>query len=347
MDSSPFFRVRVPGKTFLVGEYLALSQGPSIVMTTAPCFEFSWSSESPPQVRPMKGDLDSRKSFHSESPAGRWLGLHDSGAPFIQFKDPFLGRGGFGASTAEFIGAWIYRRWLDDPSSLPLGPVVSHLGDHLERVMPMWSSERLGPSRFRDILNDYLSTFRDANAKGSGADLVSQIAGGLAVWDARSDEMRRFRWPFSELGVTLYMTGKKQATHEHLAQVGPLDRAVEVDMRFWVEEAIQSLALEDADRLTASVRGFGKVLGETGRVADHSKKLLAELADCSGVRAAKGCGAMGSDVILVMHDRSAVRDLHEFQERNALVLAATDANLWTEGVVIESVGIESAPGGRQ
>ena len=95
------------------------------------------------------------------------------------------------------------------------------------------------------------------------------------------------------------------------------------------------------------MRGFGKVLGETGRVADHSKKLLAELADCSGVRAAKGCGAMGSDVILVMHDRSAVRDLHQFQERNALVLAATDANLWTEGVVIESVGIESAPGGRQ
>ena len=29
----------IPAKTFLVGEYLALTGGPSIILTTTPCFE--------------------------------------------------------------------------------------------------------------------------------------------------------------------------------------------------------------------------------------------------------------------------------------------------------------------
>ena len=274
-------RVLIPGKTFLVGEYLALTGGPSIVINTEPCFEFSWISEE------SSGPLV-RHPFHSDSPAGRWLEKNSEAAQgkfddlkveathVIQFKDPFNGRGGFGGSTAEFAGAWIFRRWLEDPDQWNFsGQVVENLLDHRDTISPIWKSDRFGSQRFRDVLDDY----RQTTSLGSGADMVSQITGGVAVWNGQIDEMRRFSWPFEDLAMSLVMTGKKTATHSHLAGLQPLDANVRTDMGEWVEEATQAFAFADADRLSASVRGFAKVLEENGRVAEHSRTWLAELAD--------------------------------------------------------------------
>lgn len=334
------YQVLVPGKTFLVGEYLALAGGPSIVVNTSPYFEFSWEKElTNREVKAKTVGAFVHHPFHAESPAGKWLASIDPAISMdvmnqsleysIQFKDPFDGRGGLGASTAEFLGAWVFRRWLARKSDWIQGmPIVSSLEDHRERVAPNWNSERIGSNRFRDILDDY----RQTTQLGSGADLVSQVTGGLAVWDARIDEMRRFNWPFKDLSLSLFATGKKMATHQHLSSAGPLDDSTMNEMRNWVEDAVQSLALQDADRLVASVRGFGRVLSDAGRVADHTKSLLEDLADLSGVRAAKGCGAMGADVVLVLHDSSATTQLEEFQEANGLRLVATHAEITATGV---------------
>ena len=334
------YQVLIPGKTFLVGEYLALSGGPSIIVNTAPRFEFSWEKERTDREAKAKSvGAFVHHPFHIDSPAGKWLASIDpaiasevlnQGLEYsIQFKDPFDGRGGLGASTAEFLGAWVFRRWLARKSDWTENlPVVSSLEDHRERVAPNWNSDRIGSNRFRDILDDYRTT----TLVGSGADLVSQVTGGLAVWDARIDEMRRFAWPFPDLSLSLFATGKKMATHKYLAKSAAISEASIEEMRNWVDDAVQSLALQDADRLIASVRGFGRVLSEEGRVADHTVSLLEELADLSGVRAAKGCGAMGSDVVLVLHDASAVDQLAEFQRNNGLRLAATQSDIAFSGV---------------
>jgi len=324
--------VRVPGKTFFVGEYLALSGGPSIVMNSGPCFEFSWTETSG----------DSSHPFHKESPAGRFLDrrLLDSASASktgyrFEAKDPYHGVGGLGASTAEFLGAWIFDRSLKDPSLIEPGTVVEKLDDHRQSVVPKWASERWGGNRFRDVLDDYRGTYLESETPGSGADLVSQITGGLSVWDARTDEMRRFQWPFPDLTFTLLFTGHKLKTHEHLARAKKLSDVTVDDMRFWVEEAIQSLALEDADRLTASVRGFGKVLSDIGLVADTTARFLEGLADLSGVRAAKGCGAMGSDTLLILHDTLASDQVNQFRDQNGLKEAATASDLWTQGLTVD------------
>ncbi len=332
-------RVLIPGKTFLVGEYLALAGGPSIVVNTAPLFDFSWESEAAEEQSRLI-----RHPFHVDSPAGRWLDRanvaitkQDSFSHAIQFKDPFQGKGGMGASTAEFAGAWVFRKWLTDRTEWKFnGSIVASLEDHRDRIAPCWKSDRIGSQRFRDILDDY----RETTKLGSGADLVSQVAGGVAVWDGRIDEMRRFTWPFRDLAMTLVMTGKKMATHTHLAGLAPLDVAVRSEMGEFVEEAVQAFALSDADRLIASVRGVGKVLDENGRLADHSRTLLEELADCSGVRAAKGCGAMGSDVLVILHDRSASDTITEFCESNSLRRAGTDADISQTGLDLGSSSTE-------
>jgi hypothetical protein len=61
---------------------------------------------------------------------------------------------------------------------------------------------------------------------------------------------------------------------------------------------------------------------------------LNELADCSGVRAAKGCGAMGSDILFVLHDHSRSAAIEEFRVAHELRFAATETEISNDGVVI-------------
>lgn len=365
MSQEHSFHLKIPGKTFLVGEYLALAGGPSVVAMTRPCFEFSWAP-----VYKTKETTGPQHGFHSDSPAGRLLNeLHsnrpDSAIYRMTFEDPHFGKGGLGASTAEFIGAWVFEQWLmaensnDIMSATGCREFVELLPNHLNEVVPTWNSDRVGSSRFRDLLDRY---FQYVSA-GSGADLVSQVAGGIAVWDGVHDYMRRFSWPFADLSMSLFKTGRKLATHEHLASSVEVQRragqesvrerglgsehdlrfnsSFEEDMREWVKEAIQSLATSDADRFIASVRGTGRLLAESGRLAPHSQNILNQLSDVSQVRAAKGCGAMGSDVILVLHDPGESSDqvLSNFADVNGLTFAGSEVDLHEEGLVLEKKGL--------
>lgn len=353
MSQETSFHLKIPGKTFLVGEYLALAGGPSVVAMTRPCFDFSWSLvPKPPQE--VRDAARIQHGFHAESPAGRLLNelkhqKSSSLAYSITFQDPHFGKGGLGASTAEFIGAWVFEQWVSSASfrerfdETGRWDFVELLPNHLNEVAPLWNSDRVGSGRFRDLLDRYFHYVK----AGSGADLVSQVAGSIAVWDGVQDQMRRFTWPFSDLSITLLKTGRKLATHVHLEASGRgstrefgLDSSFEEDMREWVKEAIQSLATSDADRFVASVRGTGRLLADSGRLAPHSQNILDQLSDVSMVRAAKGCGAMGSDVILVLHDPgdSSVKFLDKFADANDLTFAGSQSDLHLQGLVLERKG---------
>ncbi|MDX9731027.1 MAG: hypothetical protein RBT63_04590 [Bdellovibrionales bacterium] len=352
------FRLSIPGKTFLVGEYLALVGGPSIVLNTSPCFEFEWELEKATD----EGMRGIHHPFHINSPAGQWLArLSDSlGADIpsvtIHFVDPHNGKGGLGSSSAEFFGAWVFSKWFQhnvlkesDGASdknlwQPAERLFSGLGDYRETIVPNWSQDISGEQRFRDLIADY----RQVVPAASGADLVSQAVGGIALWDGASEEMRRYQWPFTDLSMTLLLTGKKLATHTHVSEnlKATLEKETEFveDMRVWVEEAIQAFALADSDRLVASVRGVARALEQAGRVAEHTASYLDELASVEGVKAAKGCGAMGADVIAILHDPAAIENVCAFAQENGLVRSGPsrgqERDLWPVSVRIEECGDE-------
>lgn len=83
---------RIPAKTFLVGEYVALSGGPAILLTTDPCFEVSWLEKT-------------ERAFHPNAPAGRFCDDHGL-TNHLSWFDPYHGFGGLGASSAEFVGSF-------------------------------------------------------------------------------------------------------------------------------------------------------------------------------------------------------------------------------------------------
>jgi mevalonate kinase len=288
-------RFSFPGKTFLVGEYLALSGGPSIVLCTEPRFELTVSTnEDANEEAPRAGERSLNESslalspFHPASPAGCLI--NENAPKFqntrIQFYDPHAGLGGLGASTAQYAGVWAYLN------------NVSHIEpEHFD-----WASLLRGYRR---------AAWSGDGAPPSGADLVAQLTGGVCWFDGIGARARRLKWEFADLSFTLIRTGVKLATHEHLkAAQRTGDEAATLSrdgiLRDAVGEALIAFDTGDSRRLIRAVEAAACGLESAGLCAKSTQDILSCLrfdlgGSQGGVLAAKGCGAMGADVILCLH----------------------------------------------
>lgn len=121
----------IPAKTFLLGEYIAMTGGPAIVLTTTPCFEVELCASK------------KEPAFHPASPAGKFS-VKNQIADRLTWHDPYRGLGGLGASSAEFLGAY----WAD--CSLQKKSISTQT--MLEQYMAVaWSGEGKRPSGY-DVL---------------------------------------------------------------------------------------------------------------------------------------------------------------------------------------------------
>jgi len=97
----------VPGKTFLVGEYLALSGGPSLLVATEPRFVL--------RVKAVAPRGRAAHPFAAASPAGRYLSRVIRDSEMFEFQDPHQGAGGLGASSAQFALLYAWQNNIDVP----------------------------------------------------------------------------------------------------------------------------------------------------------------------------------------------------------------------------------------
>jgi len=297
----------VPGKTFLIGEYLALKGGPSILLSTEPRFRLSVTdegegegeSEGEIEGGAEAADLAQRLPFAPLSPAGRYFDLHrehdreddrerdqerfNGGA--IRFEDPHGGKGGLGASSAQFAMLYAYANGIasvKDPASFG------------------WS----------DLLRDYRAVaWNGEGTPPSGADVVSQMCGGITWFDGSEFKARWLDWAFRDLEFTLFRTGFKLATHEHLQSPRAGQAAPHEALRAVVREATNSFETGNNSRLVEAITECGDVLEASGLVAEGTREILRDLKSTGFIRAAKGCGAMGADVVLALHDRDQAASL--------------------------------------
>ncbi|WP_413587335.1 hypothetical protein [Bdellovibrio sp. HCB274] len=259
----------IPGKTFLVGEYLALHGGPTLFVLSKPCFE----------VTETKGS-GSLGSIHPDSPAGKFIADHSEYFKSIdlKFEDPYL-VGGFGASTAQFLGA--YAIWMHRESHL-VGMEAQFDFKHLLSVYQKyaWNGEGTPPS---------------------GTDLIAQMKGSLTFFEKRKGLLSVSGWPFEDLEFYLIHTGNKVATHEHLKTLKEFDSSVLEKAAYRVQESFASVNPEE---LVAGVKAYAQELQDLGFTCEPTLKLLAGLRALPGVKAAKGCGALGADVLFVVTEKN-------------------------------------------
>lgn len=283
----------VGGKTFVAGEYLALTGGPALILTTDPRFHL--------EVFEQSGI--SKNIFHPQSPAGKFWGLHSDffSKVHLNFQDPYQ-IGGFGASSAQF--ALLHSLW----------QVRDKIFVEAQRFFD-WHL----------MLQDYRKLADQGKGfPPSGADVIGACAGGLTLFDRLNGRVQTFAWPFQEIEFFVVHTGNKLATHEHLK--GLEDFATQ-DFEAAMKLVHEGLSQVQFDLLLDGLRQYREALSKQGRIAEHTKTLVLKLEADSDVLFAKGCGAMGSDVVLVFCEKINARKVRKQIEQLSLRVIADSSHI--------------------
>ena len=166
----------IPAKTFLLGEYAALANKSSIILSSAPYFEISLTND------------ERLVGIHPSSPAGLWWLENKVKGRGLLWNDPYKGIGGLGASSAQFVGCYLAVCNLknEKPSLKDLLDAYYHCA---------WSGKGLRPS---------------------GYDILAQCQHGCVYINKEEKQLQTYSWPFHDLAFILIHTGVKLATHDHL-----------------------------------------------------------------------------------------------------------------------------------
>jgi mevalonate kinase len=294
----------VPAKTFLVGEYVALDGGPSILLNTEPRFELVL------QAANLGGPSVAAPAFANASPAGRYLAKHPDcfDGQEAEFRDPFVGKGGLGASSAQFIlTCAAHKNWTSiDPHTFDWG----------------------------EFLREYRScAWSGAGVPPSGADVVSQMTGGVTYFDGRGMTAGRLEWTFPNLTFTLFRTGTKVPTHEHLKQLN--DVPVEA-LRLLVADAKRAIESANEKLLVDTIDAVAMVLSDAKLTTERTASLLRGMKAKDGLfLAAKGCGALGAGVIVAIHESDKDEDVEIWAQQDNLEICGTFDRL-SEGLKVTS-----------
>jgi mevalonate kinase len=273
----------IPAKTFLVGEYIAVHQGPAIILTTTPCFEVSLVDGHSPQI------------IHPDSPAGKWWTNHGTLDKTLFWQDPYGGTGGLGASSAQFLGAYLASCQL-----LQKKPSYSEL---LEAYyQSSWDGEGLRPS---------------------GYDVLAQSQRQCVYINQSQGILQSFDWDFADIGFILVHTGKKLPTHSHLKEV-KLPTSLE-EFTTIAELARVAFEQKSSAKLIAAVDAYQERLAANGLVAPHSMEFVNILRLKEHVLSVKGCGAMGSDILLLIVEKAFMAVVSQnLVTENWIVMANSD-----------------------
>ncbi len=300
--------ISFPSKTFLIGEYAVLEGAPAILVNTKPHFKFFVTE----RKKLFKGakQIDKKELFHPQSPAGQWLKkqAHLELCYDIEYQDPYLGKGGFGSSSAQFN--FVY--WLCDflnrkSANLSREGVKKELAlrefTREEEVFKLWNA------------------YRSLDFKGqkpSGADVVSQWLGGVCVFCTSPFSARSIKWPFLDLDFFLIRTGTTFNTYEHLQNLSMGKKFSNLcDI---AQQARDSINKVDRPGFISALKEYSHRLKERGLIDKKTLGHLSFIKSLKEVIIAKGCGAMGAEVIAVFFnpkDRTSLR--HSLKKENIIV----------------------------
>lgn len=305
----------VPSKTFLIGEYAVLplddqdGQGEpaqSVVALTRPFFELRTQMTDLESVDP-KSYQDLGQVIHPESPAGKLMELLkfrpeesvESVRSLGHYFDPHRGAGGFGASTAQYIFA--------------------------ERHLAKMEAEKWPLAKLLDRYRQCSSA-----ALVSGHDYLAQGFGqGVVLISTEGPELTSFwSWPFKGFRWALFRTHEKVATHTHLSE---RIRGTDEFQKLREISRGSELALlrEDGESFVAILREY---TCELQRLNLRSKKMIdleLEMQKLFPRVAAKGCGAMGADVFMVLSPEESFQETLEWISSNTTFSrVATEEDIW-------------------
>lgn len=285
--------ISCPAKTFIVGEYGVLDGGPAVLINTGPRFQCAFSNNPRSRVE--------LPSFPKKSPVSQWVLNHSEDFKGLSLKwtDPFQGKGGLGFSSAQF--------------NILYGYSLMQQGVSLDQISPqkLWR------------------VYREMEFEGwvpSGADVVSQWVGGVCLFQQNPLRVRSMTLPLPSIECLIVRTGDRLNTYEHLRDLKLEDVS---DLKNLAREGVKAMEAGDEEEFLRVVNEYGKALIDQGFVTENTKDILKELKGLKEIKALKGCGAMGAEVIIVFYKKEEDKSLREKLSHLEII---TDSSQITYGV---------------
>jgi mevalonate kinase len=268
--------ITAKSKTFLIGEYSILFGGSAIVFTTLPEFKLIVTKNT------SGADYGCINGIEKESPAFKFY--KKVGDIFknlsIEFIDPHSNSGGLGASSAQFVMLYkLYLKLLNKNGSFPMHSTV-------------------GMGVFLDEYRDLAGT-KDC-IKPSGADCIAQFRNQHTYISEK--ELKTLKWNFKDANFLIFKTGFKVQTHIHLQQLKEINMAKIDILNSYVENVKNGFDNENISSVCSNIQCFFELLNELGLVTDNTYSSVGEFLRTDGVLAAKGCGALAADTIIVIYE---------------------------------------------
>ena len=265
--------ISCPAKTFILGEYGVLDGGSAVLINTGPRFRCVFSKDT--KASPL--------AFPKKSPVSQWALSHREDFKDLSLKwtDPFEGKGGLGFSSAQF--------------NMLYGYSLMRQGLSLDQISPqkLWR------------------VYREMEFEGwvpSGADVVSQWVGGVCLFQQDPLRVRSLTLPLPSIECLIVRTGDRLNTYEHLRDLKLNDVSVLKELAQAGVAAMESCNEEEFLRI---VNEYGLALISQGFVTENTRSILKELRGFSEIKALKGCGAMGAEVIIVFYKKEGDKNLKE------------------------------------
>lgn len=276
---------QIPAKTFLVGEYSAVAEESAIILTTEPCFELSIISN------------NTSSEIHPESPAGLWWQQQGLKLEELVWHDPYQGRGGLGASSAQFLACYL--------SACAFKKLKPNLNDALNAY--------------------YQSSWSGIGLRPSGYDVIAQSQQSCVFINKQQRAIQSYPWVFKNLSFFIVHTGIKQATHQHL-KVATLPAQIPF-LSSIVDKAKTAFEYLSEETLISSVNDYHYVLRELHLINSNSLALIEIIKQYPEVLAIKGCGALGADTLLILTQSNNKLQLADKLKSQGLLILATEDNL--------------------
>lgn len=229
---------------------------------------------SPPyfKIRIGKG-VSKLKGISVHSPAGRFYSLNRStfAGLSIKFYDPHHHSGGWGASSAQY--ALLYRLYL-------------------KMVRCDFDT-----TSFLNIYRGFSETNR---IFPSGADCLAQYFNQNIFFDSSNNEVCSMEWKFPNLDFIVVKTNIKVFTYEHLMNLSSIDTS---KLQYFTLQVKNSFDTNNENLFLENLQNFFRELEDKNLVIPQTSCFVREILKINHVRAAKGCGAMSADTILVVFDK--------------------------------------------
>lgn len=339
-----YFSLKIPGKTFISGEYLALRGGRSLLVSTLPGFEvFFIPKKKQTKKLDLIPQLAEKHQLSVEKFDVSFLGKNQSPAEIyfqrhlevfndweILFYDGYQQKGGFGASTAQFLA--LYQFCLIEKNDFKN---LSIEEKSLETILlEYWQCQsdlsQTSPSG-NDLLAQHFAGFNIIEKE-----FISNNQNEDKIQNKMKIQRRSLEWKFRNLDFTLCLTGNKTPTHTHLQNLKSFDEKKLVQIQGKIEGAFDS---GNERSFAEEINHWYEELLDLQLVCENTQRLVRdfnkEMSIHSSRMAIKGCGALGSDVLFILYDKSDTSLVKDWLHHHQLLTSFTSNDIWIQPIQFE------------